>query len=102
MADPVVVTIQPASETDPARDEYYAFVYNAPLLGPTETPYIDTAIELLALGYDPARLLFMRRRGVDVNQLAYTIGQAAQLEVEDQANPPFLYPLGQDGPGTVP
>lgn len=102
MADPVIVHIQPASESDTGRDEYFAFVYNALLLGPTETPYIDTANRLLALGFDPYRRLLMRRRGVDVNQLDYTIRQAALLEVEDQSNPPFLYPLGQDGPGSVP
>lgn len=102
MADPIVVHIQPVSEADPNRDEYYAFVYNVFLLGPTETPYIDTANRLLSLGYDPGRMLLMRRRGVDVNQLAYRIGVAAQLEVENQANPPSPYPLGPDGPGTVP
>ena len=102
MADPVVVIIQPANEFDPNRDEYNAFIYNQFLLGPTETPYTDTARELISLGYDPARLLFMRRRGVDVNQLSYTIGEAAALEVEDQSNTPFIYPLGQDGPGTAP
>jgi hypothetical protein len=99
--DPVVVIIQPVSEFG-ARGTYYAFVYNTLLLGPTDTPYIDTAVRLLTMGFDPARLLFMRRRGVSVNQLSYTIGEAAVLEVEDQSNPPFLYPLGQDGPGTVP
>lgn len=102
MSDPVVVHIQPASLADYYRVSYFAFIYNALLLGPTTTPYIDTAIELLALGFDPTRRLLMRRRGVDVNQLSYTIGQAAELEFENQANPPFLYPLGQDGPGAVP
>lgn len=102
MPDPVVVTIQPVSEFDPFRDEYYAFIYNRLLLGPTTTPYIDTARALLTLSFDPDRLLLMRRRGVDVNQLSYTIRNAALLEVENQSNPPFLYPLGQDGPGAVP
>jgi hypothetical protein len=102
MADPVVVHIQPVSEFDYARDEYLAFVYNRFLLGPTETPYRDTANALLALGYDPDRQLFMRRRGVDVNQLNYTIGEAAELVVEDQSNARLLYVIGQDGPGTVP
>lgn len=102
MADPVVVHIQPATEADFNRVNYYAFIYNTLLLGPTGTPYIDTANKLLALGYDPDRRLLMRRRGVDVNQLNYTIGEAAALEFEDQSNPPVLYPLGQDGPGAAP
>lgn len=102
MADPVVVHIQPVSEADPNRDAYYAFVYNALLLGPTRTPMIDTANVLLSLGYDPGRKLLMRRRGVDVNQLSYRIIDAAQLEVENQSNPPNPYPLGPDGPGSVP
>ena len=102
MADPIVVHIEPVSEADLDRDSYNAFIYNVFLLGPTDTPYTDTANRLLYLGYDPDRRLLMRRRGVDVNQLAYTVGQAAALVVEDQSNPPFLYPLGQDGPGTVP
>src|SRR5215468_4368306 len=83
------VHIQPVSEFDPLRDEYYAFVYNQLLLGPTETPYTDTARALLALGYDPSLRLIMRRRGVDVNQLNYTLFDAARLEVEDQSNPRF-------------
>jgi hypothetical protein len=102
MADPIVLHIQPVSETDFLRDEYYTFVYNEFLLGPTETPYIDSARELLARGYDPQRRLFMRRRGVDVNQLDFKLIDAAELEVEDQTNFILLYTLGQDGPGNRP
>jgi hypothetical protein len=102
MSDPVVVHIEPVSELDEDRDTYFAFVYNEFLLGPTIHPYVTTARVLLDRGYSPDRKLFMRRRGVNTNQLSYTIGQAAGLEEENQANPPFLYPLGQDGPGSVP
>jgi hypothetical protein len=99
MAAPLVVHIQPVG---PQHNVYDAFVFNRFLLGPTRTPYIDTANVLLNLGYDPYRQLFMRRRGVNVNQMNYTLIQAATLGVEDERNPPFLYPLGQDGPGAVP
>lgn len=94
--------IEPVGNGDFDRDDYYAFIYNRLLLGPTTTPYSDTARTLLALGYDPGRRLLMRRRGVDVNQLNYMIYYAARLGVENQANPPFRYPVGQDGPGAVP
>jgi hypothetical protein len=100
--DPVVVHIVPSSETDERRIFYNAFIYNEFLLGPTVTPYTDTARELLARGYDGERQLLMRRKGVDVNQLQYTIEHAAELEIENQANPPFFWPLQQDGPGAVP
>jgi hypothetical protein len=100
--DPVVVFIEPAFEHDERRIYYFAFVHNTFILGPTLTPYIDTAKYLIGEGVDPDRKLFMRRKGVNVNQLAYTIGHAAELFVEDQANPPFFWPLQQDGPGAVP
>ena len=43
MADPIVVHIVPVSQDDLDRDTYNAFIYNEFLLGPTDTPYIDTA-----------------------------------------------------------
>jgi hypothetical protein len=100
--DPIVVHIVPVNEYDERRIFYFAYVFNQLLLGPTLTPYSDTARELLFLGYDPDRVLLMRRTGVEVNQLAYPIDQAAVLEIENQANPPFFWPLQQDGPGAVP
>jgi hypothetical protein len=101
--DPIVVTIVPASETDERRIFYFVYVYNNLLFPiPTATPYGDAARELLILGYDPHRLLFMRRAGVEVNQLAYPLARAAVLGPENQANPPFFWPLQQDGPGAVP
>jgi hypothetical protein len=100
--EPVVVHIMPWDEPDFTRVFYLAYIYDHFLLGPTATPYRDTARELLLQGFDRDRLLLMRRFGVEVNQLSYPIGLAAELEVENQANPPFLYPLQQDGPGAVP
>jgi hypothetical protein len=97
--EPIVIHIQPF---DAFLIAYYVYLGPTLLLGPTTTPMRDAARELLFLGYDPERLLFMRRRGVNVNQLVYEIGDAADLNFEWQANPPFLYPLQQDGPGAVP
>jgi len=91
MADPVVVHIQHTDEVTYEPNQYYYVYYGFPevlLAGPTQTPYIDAANALLALGYDPGRRLFMRRRGVDVNQLNYSILQASQLEIEDEQQPP--------------
>jgi hypothetical protein len=102
MADPIVVTIVPADEADPRRILYYAYVYNTLLLGPTTTPYQDTANELLNLGYDPQRILLLRRLGVGVNQLSYKLFRAAVLEVTYLSNPRFFFPLQQNGPGAVP
>jgi hypothetical protein len=99
MAEPVVIHIQPADE---GMLYYNVYLGQRFLLGPTRTPYIDSANTLIGLGYDPYRKLFMRRRGVDVNQLSYLIAVAAELGEENQFNPPNPYPLGPDGPGTVP
>lgn len=99
MTEPIVIHIQPAGEGMIDYDIYMGGFF---LLGPTPKPYITAARELIADGYDPARKLIMRRRGVDVNQLSYALGDAARLTVENQANPPFLWPLQQDGPGAVP
>lgn len=99
MAEPLVIHIQPV---DAALVDYLAFLGPTLLVGPTPTPYISSANELISLGFDPSRKLYMRRRGVDVNQLSYTLGVAARLEVEDQENPPAPYPLGPDGPGMAP
>jgi hypothetical protein len=100
MAPPLVIHIQPV-ETEFLVD-YLVYLGPTLLLGPTPTPYIDAARELLSLGYDPARKLLMRRRGVNVNQLEYLLEYAAELGAENQANPPFKYPLEQYGPGIAP
>lgn len=101
MSAPLVVHIQPVDTTE--LIDYVVYFGPVLLIGtPTPTPYIDAANELLARGYSPDRRLLMRRRGVNVNQLSYRLGEAAALEIENQANPPFLYPLQQDGPGSVP
>ena len=101
MTEPIVIHIQPVDERLVDYDVYLGPIL---LLGPTPTPYIDAANRLLFLGYDPERRLFMRRRGVDVNQLNYELEEAALLGAEDQQIIPadVLYPLGQDGPGDVP
>jgi hypothetical protein len=93
----VVVHIQHTDEVTYAPNQYYNVYYAFPevlLAGPTQTPYIAAAQALLALGYDPNRKLLMRRRGVDVNQLAYTIHYASQLGAEDEQQPP---PVGRTG-----
>lgn len=99
--DPLVIHIQPVEHVHLIR---YLVYFGSVLLiaDPTPTPYIDSANLLLSLGYSGGRQLFMRRRGVNVNQLAYTLAEAARLEVENQANPPFPWALQQDGPGSVP
>lgn len=102
MAEPVIVHIHPWNELDARNLFYLAYVNNVQVAGPTATPYRDTARYLLQHGYDPIRLLLMRRHGVEVNQLEYRIVEAAGLEFENQANPAFLWPLQQDGPGAVP
>jgi hypothetical protein len=88
MAEPYVIHIQPVDQN---LVDYLSFHGQQFLLGPTPTPYIDTAILLVGLGFDYNRLLIMRRRGVDVNQLVYTIGEASELEFENQNNmrPPY-------------
>jgi hypothetical protein len=101
MTAPYVVHIQPVDQTELIL--YLVYLGPTLLAGPTATPYIDAAINLLNTpGFDPTVPLIMRRRGVNVNQLNYPLGIAAQLGVENQANPPFEYPLQQDGPGAVP
>lgn len=101
MAEPLVIRIMALGD-HPARRFYWVFFNNAFLLGPSFAPYADSARELLALGYDPNRRLLMRRVGVEVNQFNYTLAHAAALENEIVWNPPFFWPLQQDGPGAVP
>jgi hypothetical protein len=90
MTEPVVIHIQHSDEFSYEPNQYYYVYYGYPptlLLGPTQTPYISAAQELIALGYDPNRKLLMRRRGVNVNQLNYTIHYASMLGVEDEQQP---------------
>ena len=97
MADPIVVTIQPTAEFVYAPNQFYDVYYAFPevlLVSSTQTPYISAAQTLLGLGYDATRKLFMRRRGVSINQLNYTIGNAAELGVEYEQQPP---PQGRAG-----
>lgn len=106
LVEAIVVHIQPV---DQALIDYIVFLGQVLLIAtPTPIPYTMAAQALLALGYDPARQLLMRRVGVNVNQLSYALGDAALLNVENQQvlNPlirsVFISPIVLDGPGAVP
>ena len=62
-----------------------------------ELPRFPASIDEIAEEKDAAN-----HRFAAVIDAAKAEAKAAGLVVEDQSNPPLLYPLGQDGPGTVP
>jgi hypothetical protein len=87
MAQSIVIVITPSRSTDgePVPAEFDARLEDAQqVLVTSRQPLLDAARKLIALGYHPATVLFMRHDDADHASLRATIRVAAALTVDEE------------------